>query len=980
VERVPEEDVCMMKSLCFFSVCNRVNKGLQFKQMKRGSHPHIYRLKARETKFGNWIKGIVQLKQKLTSKQLHQLQLLCETTLTKIHRSVAGNVPNMTDEQNIGNSNSVPGFLVEFSEWDAAGFVCGRSGTDFSRNFTFHVEFDSLQCDNLMDIPQKLYNSLRIKLHRRFHELCLTTGQFNCCIEAFSIFSGIWTGQHDMKAIDQDGVLQLLGISDFVSEKSIDSWKMLKPRDKSEEFCYSLMVNDNNLSKKRKKRAKFLEGMIVTKQEITDLPSVEAAMNKSLKQLDLLYHGCNPEQTEVCSPTVKTSVKNMSTVKDGSINESASSSSHQKGGHDDIEENGFAIAAPPSEFGVDGTTGGMTGESQASVNIPNCCVTLRTYSHCCYKKREKSRTQFALSFVFATESVDMEDLDDISFKIYMSQQIIWWGKRIRKQQLIKLKDVVQKVWNNECNISMSGLITTNRIREKGIYWCEECNTQLGNRDTVAEHVITCHSKGHEVIKPGVNPTCPICRQSYLSYVNLLQHRIRFRHHSCLLPIADVLVFGRPSKAKYTSKHSQELTNQIADVLTFGRPSKAKYKSKHSQELTNQAEAKDESTLCSQCGKQMHTKKDAERHKLWHSKISSSTTKKIRLECSFCSKRCPTEVQMKQHMKSHQNEDTVKVYSCQICSKSFKNLTHLNNHMKIHSDVRDFACPECGQEFRLKHHLQSHMRRHTGDLFECRVCQRTFTSKAHLRVHTRDLHPQEAEFYPCKICQEEFSKLKFLNKHIEVEHMSHSNADDSDRINKTPKSLYSGLFRCDHCNAKFTKKYYVKQHILSEHMDPNHAKNKKMASPNDLVGKRCTRKKTVKTNKSGVGKKENARVVMKKVRTCFVQKEEAIAKVPKKRSRSCVRKEKNMTTVSKKVGKSDMRKEENMSAVPKKEKEENLKTVPKKVGKSAPIPMEASTSFVGRKKKSLSAAPTKVGSSLRKDTAVLQKRASSDVQK
>jgi hypothetical protein len=479
-------------------------------------------------------------------------------------------------------------------------------------------------------------------------------------------------------------------------------------------------------------------------------------------------------------------------------------------------------------------SGGISGLA----NVPDYPVKLSSYCHSCYitREEENSTSRHLMYFDFNAASVDQTNLEALALKIYKSMRMICYHRFIRgvlKSGLMyRTKDFIKKLWRDECDISIPKFIAVYKIREQRVHWCEDCGLVFQDKHAVQAHFVY-HSEASSDRR--VELTCTICTLSFPSHLQLLKHRMLFHHYSLLLPFADSAL-----TVKYPCSHCGRVLSSDFNLQ------------RHIEKVHGDISSP---ALCTTCGELFKTKHLAKNHEAFHQRVSKLRESVERnFDCTYCTKKFQNRDQINLHLKSHYKEESVRLFCCQVCNQSFKMKHHLKNHMKIHSDVREYACPECGQEFRMKQHMESHLRLHTGNLFECQSCHRKFSSKAHLRVHMRDLHPQKAEFYPCKFCEEEFSKLKFLNKHIEVEHMPYSKTADSEMVKKISKSVDGKLFRCDDCDGKFTKKHYLKQH-MSEHLDvddKDKTKKLKMPETDKAIGKKKhVRRKAPKSNMAAI---------------------------------------------------------------------------------------------------------------------------------
>ncbi|KAM5132077.1 zinc finger protein 574-like isoform 1-T2 [Mantella aurantiaca] len=171
--------------------------------------------------------------------------------------------------------------------------------------------------------------------------------------------------------------------------------------------------------------------------------------------------------------------------------------------------------------------------------------------------------------------------------------------------------------------------------------------------------------------------------------------------------------------------------------------------------------------------------------------TGSETSAHSFKCPQCSKDFPTNLKMVQHQRLvHVME---RKHKCSVCSKYFKKLVHLQNHMRTHTGERPFQCTDCGKTFGSLANLTRHHLVHTGERpYKCDLCGRSFTQSSNLQQH-RALHTGSNPF-PCKICGLEFNRASKLALH-QIRH--------------------TGIlpYKCPNCGMAFLRKKLMQLHQL-----------------------------------------------------------------------------------------------------------------------------------------------------------------------
>ncbi|XP_041375842.1 zinc finger protein ZFAT-like [Gigantopelta aegis] len=155
--------------------------------------------------------------------------------------------------------------------------------------------------------------------------------------------------------------------------------------------------------------------------------------------------------------------------------------------------------------------------------------------------------------------------------------------------------------------------------------------------------------------------------------------------------------------------------------------------------------------------------------------------------------------------------SLSLYSCNVCEKVFKTLSHMRLHCLIHTDLKPFKCTECDYSSNAKGNLYTHMRKHTGQFYKCKKCSFHSVNKSHLVEHEST---HSSSRHQCALCKKDYNTVKSLINHIRKYHPF--SAMGREYLASFLKGHQRGatiIHQCHVCNRKFKKKIDRDRHLF-----------------------------------------------------------------------------------------------------------------------------------------------------------------------
>jgi len=357
------------------------------------------------------------------------------------------------------------------------------------------------------------------------------------------------------------------------------------------------------------------------------------------------------------------------------------------------------------------------------------------------------------------------------------------------------------------------------VSEKLVFLCGQCNEGFPSLEACKQHMMQDHDL---ILYEGA------------------RMKSMDRDAACVLPqLPDQLTSHEASADSEPSKDKQPVTATGKRKVQIPKTLEREYWLSKKTGSVNRS-PNDNKLKCGEraCQYKFSTEDALQIHVSCHAAVpaekADGATAHREFECCVCSERFERWRGCALHLWKVHAVDAG-LLSCPVCH-TYKTVTavKLENHIKIHGEVRAYACPDCGKGFKqasqLRNHRVMHLDRRAGPVprwyasKRCDICFKSYADSKCLKKHIQAVH-SKLRPYVCQVCGHASARKAMLQMHLR-QHTGekpygctlceYRTGDHNSLRRHTMRHTGQRPYRCPHCDYSAIQSNSYKNHLRSKH--------------------------------------------------------------------------------------------------------------------------------------------------------------------